>query len=97
MAQPGFATVARWQEQIYGVRFIEQVRLPRCSPNYVATWLDVLVEVRNASMHRGETPSPLKTGGVRGWIEFVHDVVHELDRLILTWADEHLPLPVAGS
>lgn len=91
MAAPRLSTLARHQQQIYGEPLIEHVRLPGCGPEYVEKWLGVLVEVRNASVHRGETPGLLNTRGVREWISFVGGVARELDRLILAWADRHLP------
>ncbi|MEQ3552836.1 hypothetical protein WIS52_20405 [Pseudonocardia nematodicida] len=91
MGAPRLHVVADYQKTIHGERLIKLVRLPRCHRDYVADWLEVLVEVRNASVHRGETPGLLRTDGVRAWIGFVHDVAHELDRLILAWADQHLP------
>lgn len=92
MPLPTPRNIAEWQKAIYGVAIIEQVRLPRRSPEAVAKKLELLVNVRNASVHRGRTPGPLDTGGVRDWIKFVGAVAHEHDRLILEWADQYLPL-----
>lgn len=83
---PTFQSIADTQRSFFGEALIEQVRLPNQSVDYVPYWVDVLVAVRNTSAHRGVTPEPLDTSGVRSWIEFVRAVAHELDHHIRCWA-----------
>jgi hypothetical protein len=92
MGQPYVHVVREMQKATYGESFIDQVRVGDEPASYVPDSIAQLLEVRNASVHRGETPGPLDRRGARSWIEFVGDLADSLDSLIHRWADKKLKL-----
>lgn len=89
-AGPG--NVIKLQENVLGTNLLGKCSWPGKPTGKIKDDLDLLIRVRGAIVHTGQTPGALDLGGVRSWRSFVQRLGETVDRHLEDWVGERVAL-----